>query len=367
MKKKVSFCLIFILSSLLIACTQSESPPIDKDPFGILPNMLVEVEGQVELRRTGWSNFVFAGFGTLVSPGDLLRLPVGNHAAIFCGDESTWDSGPIELIADGKEHGIPCNSDHSPRPWPDTASLRGEDTLLVPYVILPRNSALLNSQPNLRWNTLTNIRTYTIALISDDNKERTPIQAAGGEIEWPENWASLEYQANYVLVVEGGNRLSNENNTDNLGLGFWLLSKEKTEEVKSLESRLQSLAISQDTADMLIAELYMEYGLYNEAARLLESLLNRSEYSSVWLGLGRAYLKTGLESEAYNAFNNARDCSSSCGEREIEADALVGMGLTGQSLEDSNQIEYYFKKAMAIYEQIGHQDGIYQIERMIQN
>ena len=82
----------------------------------ILPNLLLDVDGTVEIRRTGWSEFLPAAFGAILRQGDLVRLPEGGTAFVFCGDETAWETGPNEIPADGEAHGVPCESARPPRP-----------------------------------------------------------------------------------------------------------------------------------------------------------------------------------------------------------------------------------------------------------
>jgi len=85
-------------------CVPAE--PTDPPQTGedaVLPNIVVQVEGQVLLRRVGWEDFLPAGFGTVVGPGDLLQVPDGAQAAVFCGDIALWDEGPQTLPGDASD------------------------------------------------------------------------------------------------------------------------------------------------------------------------------------------------------------------------------------------------------------------------
>src|SRR3990172_9852438 len=122
---------IILLSGLLAACgaaAPATQPVAGDDPettavSQVLPNLLLESDGVVELRRTGWTGFVPAEFGAVLRPGDLVRIAQGGQAAVFCGDEATWEKAPSTLVGDGQEHGVPCESGRPPRPWPDAAAL----------------------------------------------------------------------------------------------------------------------------------------------------------------------------------------------------------------------------------------------------
>ena len=109
MGKWASLGLLLLLSGLVVACGATPTPapePVAPEPTAsatapaepagpaVLPNLLVETEGDVWLRRVGWSEFVQAGFGITGQPGDLLRLPEGSVASVLCGDVTLGEEGP---------------------------------------------------------------------------------------------------------------------------------------------------------------------------------------------------------------------------------------------------------------------------------
>ena len=118
MGKYASLALLLLLSGLVVACGATPTPSPESaatapaEPAGppVLPNLLVEAQGEVWLRRAGWSEFLPAGFGVAVQPGDLLRVAQGGVALVFCGDETLWEAGPKGLPDDGLEHTAPCQS-----------------------------------------------------------------------------------------------------------------------------------------------------------------------------------------------------------------------------------------------------------------
>ena len=380
MGKWASLGLLLLLSGLVVACGATPTPapePVAPEPTAsatapaepagpaVLPNLLVETEGDVWLRRVGWSEFLPAGFGITVQPGDLLRIPEGSVASVFCGDETLWEEGPKTLPDDDLEHTAPCQTGRPPRPWSDVAALRGEQDEGVPNVLRPRNTALLSDRPQLHWHPLPSVASYTVTLISDDGQDRPPVPANGGELEWPADWPPLELRATYVLVVEGDGVRSDQGNEEHAGLGFWLLSAANAEEVKALESRLRAQPLSPTAVDLLVAELYLGHGLRAEATQLLEDLTKSDGAASVWLALGQAYLESGVTSEAGAALERAEAAAKATGQQELEAAARVGLGLVARLQDDGATAETHLQAARALYEQIGDQNGLEQVDRLL--
>jgi hypothetical protein len=354
-----------VAASETVARTGTTVPPADEASLPVLPNLLVQAEGEVWLRRTGWSDFLLTGFGVAVEPGDLLRVSKGGAASVFCGDQTLWDAGPKALPADGVEHSAPCQQGRPPRPWSDVAALRGEEDDRIPYALHPRNTALLTDRPRLRWHPLPGVSSYTVTLIGDDGQERAPVEASGGEVEWPVDWPPLESRATYVLVVEGDGRRSNQGNEGHVGLGFWLLPAAEAETVQTLEARLRAQPISPTASDLLVAELYRGHDLRAEAAQLLEGLAASDGAAPVWLALGQVYLEAGLAVEAQAALEQALATAQASGQQEAEAAAQVGLGLAARLLDDETVAEEHLQAARALYEQIGDRDRLEQVNRLL--
>ena len=107
MGKWASLGLLLLLCGMVVACGGTPTPapgPVAPEPVAtvpaeaagpaVLPNLLVESEGEVWLRRVGWSEFLPAGFGIAVQPGDLLRIM--QHLAL---STSLVENGVVNIIA----------------------------------------------------------------------------------------------------------------------------------------------------------------------------------------------------------------------------------------------------------------------------
>lgn len=364
---------MLLIACLVAACGAASTPvpeasataPAESGGPSVLPNLLVEAEGDVWLRRVGWTEFLPAGFGIAVQPGDLIRIPEGSAVSVFCGDETLWDAGPKTLPNDGLEHTAPCQTGRPPRPWSDVAALRGEQDDQIPYVVRPRNTAVISNRPQLQWHPLPGVDSYTVTLISDDGRDRPPVEVSGDQVEWPADWPPMEARATYVVVVEGDGALSDQGNEQHAGLGFWLLSDADAEVVSTLESRLRAQPISPTATALLVAELYRGHELHAEAAELLEGLATSSGSASVWLALGQTYLVTGLASETKSALDEAMAVAQATGQQDVEAAARVGLALAAQLQDDAVTADAHLRAARLLYEQIGDRDGLEQVDQLL--
>jgi len=363
----------FIFASILLfsACTPSASPVAELETVNArqsqgvsLPNLLVEVQGDVWLRRAGWGEFVPAGFGVAVFPGDLLRVDAGSVASVFCGDEASWEGGPEALSDDGMEHGIPCRAGRPPRPWTDVAALRAEGDGSHPYIVQPRNTALLNDRPQIRWHEIDTEATYVITIIAEDGKERSSLEAIGGASDWPSDWPPLEVNATYLLRISPKGKSSQDESTS-AGQGFWLLDIDEAEEVREQEGRLRAQSLPETAIDLVVAELYLNYGMRSEAISLLERLVHRDGTPAVYLSLGYVYLEVGVALEAKGSFDQALIAAQVSGELEAEAEAHVGLGLSIRLLGDESDALQQFESARELYEKIGARESVEEINQLL--
>jgi hypothetical protein len=364
-----TFVFATILSFTACQPTASPVPELETEEArqsqgASLPNLLVEVQGDVWLRRAGWGEFVPAGFGIAVFPGDLLRVDVGSVASLFCGDEASWEGGPETLSDDGMEHGIPCQAGRPPRPWKDVAALRAEGDSSYPYILQPRNSALLSDRPQIRWHEPDPGSSYSITVIAEDGKERPGFETIGGASYWPSDWAPLEVDATYLLRVSPKGKPSQDESTS-AGQGFWLLDTDETEEVQEQEERLRTQSLPSTAIDLVVAELYLNHGMRSEAIGLLERVAQRDGTPAVYLSLGRVYLEVGVAWEAKAAFDQALIAAQASGELEAEAEALVGLGLSISLLGDESDALQHFESARELYEKIGAKESVEEINQLV--
>jgi hypothetical protein len=346
------------ISLLLICLIASCATPLPTTPVApsILPNELVMAEGQVTIKRREATDFVPTGVGAQVEPGDLLRVE-GGEAAIFCGNATQWDTSP-RLLTGGESHGVPCLAGRSPRSAPDLTRLRGETGSRVdniPYVLSPRSGFVRSDRPTLRWHTLANTGAYTVTLTGDDELERPPVQASGGELPYPDGWPSLAGGgASYSLVVQAGERSSEEEGSGAKSWGFSLLDPAQAAQLQSQEAKLRSRPLGEDALTLLLAELYLSdaYRLRSEAAELLSGAAVENLASAQVL-LGEVYLEMGLVDEAQPAFDRARILAEQAGLPESEAGAAFGLGTVACLRREQAQAEGYWQAAQTQYEALG--------------
>src|SRR6202165_2783834 len=111
-------------------------------------NLAVFIEGQVSVKRKGWTSYAPVVFGTSLRIGDLLHLGESSRAKVVCSDLTLRDISPGIV-------GVPCEGAKPLLRRPDGSMINATRSLpsdgSFPLVISPRMTKLLSPYPVLRW------------------------------------------------------------------------------------------------------------------------------------------------------------------------------------------------------------------------
>src|SRR6266699_1552954 len=111
-------------------------------------NLAVFIEGQVSVKRKGWTNYAPVVFGTSLRIGDLLHLDESSRAKVVCSDLTLRDISPGIV-------GVPCEGTKPVLRRPDgsmiNATRSGPSDGSFPVVLSPRMTKLLSPCPVHRW------------------------------------------------------------------------------------------------------------------------------------------------------------------------------------------------------------------------
>ncbi len=347
MSSRPTQSILFLIAFIFLAACQPAPPPV-------LPNMLVEVTGEVQVLRKGRSDWVPITLGAELQPGNTLL--VSGEAAVFCGNETQWEASP-KPVPNNKNYTVTCSEGRVPSPEPSTSLVRGEDDSIIqqiPYALSPRSGFVLNDRPTLRWDLVPGVETYTVTLQSDDRKTRPPISVSGNVLPYPSEWPSLQANdAAYSLRVEGEMPRSDDGQID--GEGFSLLADDKVQQVDHVSERLRERSLSSPSETLLLAHLYLheEYNLHSEAVELLFAVPDGDQIVAVQRLLGQTYLEMGLLHEATAAYSQALTLAESANLPEAQAAAHLGLSLTACLQANEEKTSRHKQKAEALYEQMG--------------
>ena len=325
-------------------------------------NLLVEIEGEVLLKRAAWSDFHPTAFGAALGRGDLLQLPRGAKATVLCDSLTVW-----QVPA-----GVPANLTNGCPQSQDAILVRGRGGVagtqrgtpdpLIPYTISPRATKLLNDKPVLRWN--------------DSGADSYTVQVRGGDLRWRREGVTrselvypgepaLEPGAFYLLVVEDSNGKSSQDEGLK-GLGFSVLDEAEVERLRADAALVEGLSFSSEAEAFAVAQLYAGSGLVAEAVEILEGLVEEgSEQAAVHQALAEFYVSIGLSPLAESRYLEAIQLAEAEGNIEAQAAIQAGLGEVYGRLYYADEAIRWLTRAQAAYEILGDSQRVSELALLL--
>lgn len=317
-------------------------------------NLAVFTEGQVSIKRQGWTSYAPVVFGTSLRRGDLLRLDDSSRAKVVCSDLTLHEvsSGIV---------GVPCEATrpllrrpdgsmiNATRSWPSDGSF--------PMVISPRMTRLLSPHPVLRWTPVKGTADYHVivrGIVRGMNFYWSRVYP-GTEVTYPDSAPPLEAGVDYKLIVETSgpnNRSSSEE--PGPGLGFAILGSKERKTILEEEGQIESLGLPVGPTQFLIAHLYATHGLNAEAIERLEGVSNTFKVAAVPRLLGDLYLTIGLPRQAESNYLNSLSLSEDG--KDEEGEMLVHLALAriyGQALGNVESASKHLNAALELAGKLG--------------
>ena len=292
--------------------TSVQETPVSQETDGLV-GWIIEAKGEVWLKREQWSDYRRITVGTKLYPGDLLQPAPQARVLVQCANGTTIWSVPAGVIS-GATNGCPPQAVPVFRKTGDIAPLRSGINPLIPYIISPRRTLLLNPLPKLRWNAVPGASRYRVSLIGDEEViwgtlvRETEVVYSG---EPP-----LESGVVYLLSIEADTGASSLED-DSPDLGFSLLEENEATVVRDAVEQLVNLDLADETKSLALAHLYMVHDLKAEVITTLEVLEKRgSQIAAIYRTLGDLYLEVGLNPLAQSYYLRATQLAAEAGDLE---------------------------------------------------
>lgn len=292
--------------------TSVQETPVSQETDGLV-GWIIEAKGEVWLKREQWSDYRRITVGTKLYPGDLLQPAPQARVLVQCANGTTIWSVPAGVIS-GATNGCPPQAVPVFRKTGDIAPLRSGINPLIPFIISPRRTLLLNPLPKLRWNAVPGASRYAVSLIGDEEViwetlvRETEVVYSG---EPP-----LEPGGVYLLSIKADTGVSSQEEASP-DLGFSLLEENEATVVRDAVEQLVKLDLADETKSLALAHLYMVHDLKAEAIATLEVLEKQgSQTAAVYRTLGDFYLEVGLNQLASSRYLRATQLATEAGDIE---------------------------------------------------
>lgn len=243
---------------------------------------LIEVKGEVFLHKLGDTNIKPASANLELNPGDLIIVTKRATATIRCADGRNWK---LPEGVSGVFNGCQVLRSNDPR----VPNPRSPINCNSPYIISPRNTALLDSQTKIRWNPVASAKRYTVKVWSTseiiwETEVSTPEVIYAGK--------PLQAGEEYLVFVKHDSTYLTEGETAK----FWILDTPKAQEVREKITALTKEGLSPEALALAKANIYSSYSLFADAISSLEDALAKgNKTTAVYLMLGALYEQVGLK------------------------------------------------------------------------
>jgi tetratricopeptide (TPR) repeat protein len=281
--------------------------------------------------------------------GLLLVIPTATSPGISAVRELNPVSPPIESTA---EYLIAqCRTAR-------TANPRGPEDALIPYIIEPRNSAVLSDRPNLRWNKVLGVTQYTVTLKNGDTILWTK-QVETDAIDYPLDVPALQPGINYTLEVKTNtDRASTE---EDIQTTFYRLSDTEADRIRQAESLFDNAS---ESTTLLKTDLYIGSELYAAAIATLESLIKQgSQNPIVYRKLADLYAQSNTDLLAEFYYQQALPFAANNLPEQARIQASLGelyirFNLSTEAIE-------WLTQAKESYETLGNQVKVEEIQQKL--
>jgi hypothetical protein len=323
-------------------------------------NLVVQIDGQLKVKRPGRAVYSPVVFGTNLQAGDLLDLGKSSSAMVVCSDLTlhTVRSGiaalpcsAARIVLKGKDG----SSINPTRSWPTDDSF--------PVVLSPRKTKLITANPTLRWTPVKGATAYKVIVRGETLQWSTSV-TSGTEVVYPQKAPKLDTGINYKLIV-----VANEGHSADepgLGLGFSLLDSKDRKAVLQQQMQVENLRLPEGPTQFLIAHLYADHDLYAEAIERLERVSKNFNMAAVKRLLGDLYMDIGLPRQAEGNYLNSLDLAMS--ENDDEGQMLVHQALAhiyGYALGNKEMASQHLYTMLELARKVGDNSAANQVEKQL--
>jgi|GEM_PF-3488626 len=326
-----------MILSLVTAVLAASNAP---GPIGFL----IDVHGEVSLRRTAWSHSQPVGLGTELRSGDTIRLKANAKAMILCPDLLTsWE--PSAKSDRGVFEGCPAGS--------ETIRMRdGQEALGVrnpepePSVLTPSNTAILDPKPWIRWEAVPGTNRYRVS-VWDSSGPSTPVWGPALV-----NGTSIQYAGKPALAtgLRYFVRVTADGGSSAQGRPFFLAPGDLQQSVDERRRKLKAAITEEAPREVAIAVYLLSQRLTADALPLLDSLVVKSDSAALQLLRAKSLGEVGAKAAEIRALRSALKEADRNNQPESKAESL--QELARLALKRSETMELS-RRAARIFRELG--------------
>ncbi|MEG4276730.1 tetratricopeptide repeat protein [Microcoleus sp. MON1_C1] len=244
-----------------------------------------------------------------------------------------------------------------------TADPRGPLDALIPYIISPRRTLLLNDRPKLRWNKVPGVDSYTVSLVKGD-RAIWETKLNGNELVYPAA-PQLKPGIEYLLVVKAENgRTSEEEKLRDRS--FRMLPTTEKQFVIGAIDLIEDRKIADKTKALQRAYFYIGSDLKSEAIETLEALVATGiQEALAYRKLGELYWQEGVTLLAENHYLKAHELASAAKDIGEQAQLEEALGEIYVAIGEKQEAVRWLTQAINSHKALGNTQRVKEIETQI--
>jgi hypothetical protein len=313
-------------------------------------HQITGIQGDVSIKRRLWIGYYRAEVGRSLSSDDWLRVGQNSSVQVLCNDWELWRPPVGEFSVSS---GCPRSGGARARIGPTRASqLQG-----IPYLISPRNTAILPGQPvRLTWNSVAGATTYevTIRYLSRPiwSVRVTEPVAVFEDIHQLRPGRSYNITISAVIgATNTGPTAPPINSTAPLPT-ITVLSDANVQALAASPAQLDALSLDTEANTLAMAHLYRSYGLYQQSLELLAAQISTgTAHGAIYQLQGELYQQVGLERRAQASYQTALALAQPRGDVSQQTELQERLGQIALGLEEYESAIHYLTRAEDSYRQ----------------
>ena len=351
--------LILTMMATVTACENREEQ-ITESSDNSQPSILIQKRGELMYRPNERADYQPSSLNMELYPDNWLQQKLGGPSKIRCAKDNPTSQDIYKLVSEGEHSLANLGCPLVARTQSGSITVRAVQNLKIPFIIAPRRTAVLDARPKIRWNPVSGVSQYTVSLkergVSQEIwttkvSDRTPVSdrtLAGAvkyiELDYPADAPSLEPEVDYQIIVTTQKQVEATDNCPKdwlkqldrptvclisstrdtgRGLGFYLLSQDKIQQVQKLAAEIER-EFDGEAKALALAHLYRENNLMMDAIATLKDLLKQGNHTTgVYRFLGELYQQSELnqlaELQYVRAIELAKDARDLVGQASAQS------------------------------------------------
>lgn len=362
-RRVTDILIVFLLFLFSCSFLSGEISVTDQTPKAVaLPSatpdaLVLDVQGEVNVRQVITGQTVMASFGDYLRRGDVITAGQAGRAEVLCSDGAKY-----QVDANNQSETITCGE--TPDPVYQQIILQihqGQIQALpsvrvipsdVPVILSPRDTRITDGQPTIHWLPVEGAESYEV-IMSGLKSELWRATTQESRLPYPEGQPSLEPEITYIIevIAEIGEPVTEFRSLETAWVT--LISAAEVEKVRQFETQIEALDLSPESTRFLKAVYYADLELYDAALTELVSLAKETTSPLPHRMLGDVYLTVKLDGEAAQSFETARQLAQEQDNSLVEAEAEVGQGHVAYATQDFAGALNHYQTALTLYQELG--------------